>query len=316
MHIFETALGQMIILFALMAIGFYARKKDIMNDAFDAKLSNLVLNVTMPVMIVAAVLTSKSLPDTDTILQIIGWGAVAYLFASALALVFGRLLHTTAKKRGTFEYLLVFSNISIIGFPVLSALFGSQAVVYGAIFNIPSTLATWTIGVVMLSKNGSADNQMSTVARVKQLAKSLVSPCMIACIVSVFLVAGNVTDHGVLANTLNAIGQFTLPGAMFVLGSSIAKAPIRETFTDVRCVVVSLVKLTIVPLCVYGLMSLFVQDHLLVATFTMLFAMPAASSGTMMCIDYDGDLKEMASGTFLTTVFSMGTIPAMAMMLV
>lgn len=315
MAIFETALDQMAILFALMAVGFYARKKSIMNDEFDAKLSHLVLNITMPVMIVAAVLTSKTLPSNETILEIVGWGAIAYLFATAIAVIMGRLLHTSAKKRGTFEYLMVFSNISIIGFPVLAALFGSEAVVYGAIFNIPSTLATWTIGVIMLSRRPEDGSKADAKLQLKRLAKSLVSPCMISCIVAAFLVVGNVTDHGVLANTLDAIGQFTLPGAMFVLGSSIAKAPMRQTFTNGRAILVSLFKLTVVPMSVYLLMGFFVQDSLLVATFTMLFAMPAASSGTMMCIDYDGDIEEMASGTFLTTIFSMGTIPAIALVL-
>ena len=55
MEIFETAAAQMALLFAMIAVGFGCRKKGVMNDEFDAKLSSLVLNVTMPCMIVAAV---------------------------------------------------------------------------------------------------------------------------------------------------------------------------------------------------------------------------------------------------------------------
>lgn len=43
------------------------------------------------------------------------------------------------------------------------------------------------------------------------------------------------TDSGVPAHTLTTIGQFTLPGAMFVLGSAIAKSPILEAVQKLAC---------------------------------------------------------------------------------
>ena len=305
----------MAILFCMIAVGFYARKKSIMNDAFDAKLSTLVLNIAMPCMIVASVLGSDSLPSNETIVQVIMWGALTYLFITILAVIMGRLLRTNARTRGTFEYLMVFSNVTVIGFPLLSVIFGPEAVVYGAIFNIPATLATWTIGVIMLSLDGNKQG-VSIKERAKKLGVSLVSPCMIACIVSVFLVAGNVTDSGIAYKSLATIGQFTLPGAMFILGSSVAKLPFKDAVGNVRALVTSLFTLLVIPIATYFFFGLFISDPLLLGTITLLVAMPAASSGTMMCIDNDGDLKAMTQGTFLTTLLSMGTIPMVALMIV
>lgn len=315
MEIFETAAAQMALLFAMIAVGFGCRKKGVMNDEFDAKLSFLVLNVTMPCMIVAAVLNSTSFPSLDMVLEIIEWGSITYLFVTLIAIVIGHFVSSDDRTRGTLEYLMVFSNVSVIGFPLLNVIFGPEAVVYGAIFNIPSTLATWTIGVMLLA-NKKDGEVVSLKARLKKLGISLISPCMISCLVSVVLVLGNVTDSGVPAHTLTTIGQFTLPGAMFVLGSAIAKSSILEAFKNWRALIASVARLVVMPLACYFVFGFFLDDQLLLGTIVLITAMPAASSGTMMCIDADGDVESMSQGTFLTTIMSMGTIPTMAMLLV
>ena len=230
MEIFETAAAQMALLFAMIAVGFGCRKKGVMNDEFDAKLSFLVLNVTMPCMIVAAVLNSTSFPSLDMVLEIIEWGSITYLFVTLIAIVIGHFVSSDDRTRGTLEYLMVFSNVSVIGFPLLNVIFGPEAVVYGAIFNIPSTLATWTIGVMLLA-NKKDGEVVSLKARLKKLGISLISPCMISCLVSVVLVLCNITDSGVSAHTLTTIGQFTLPGAMFLAAIAIIPS-IFYSFTD------------------------------------------------------------------------------------
>ena len=116
MEIFETAAAQMALLFAMIAVGFGCRKKGVMND----ELSSLVLNVTMPCMIVAAVLNSTSFPSLDMVLEIIEWGSITYLFVTLIAIVIGHFVSSDDRTRGTLEYLMVFSNVSVIGFPFRS----------------------------------------------------------------------------------------------------------------------------------------------------------------------------------------------------
>ena len=248
------------------------------------------------------------------VLEIIEWGSITYLFVTLIAIVIGHFVSSDDRTRGTLEYLMVFSNVSVIGFPLLNVIFGPEAVVYGAIFNIPSTLATWTIGVMLLA-NKKDGEVVSLKARLKKLGISLISPCMISCLVSVVLVLCNITDSGVPAHTLTTIGQFTLPGAMFVLGSAIAKSPILEAFKNWRALIASVARLVVMPLACYFVFGFFIDDQLLLGTIVLITAMPAASSGTMMCIEADGDVESMSQGTFLTTIMSMGTIPTMAMIL-
>lgn len=43
--------------------------------------------------------------------------------------------------------------------------------------------------------------------------------------------------------------------------------------------------------------------------------MPVATNGSLMCMQYGGDLDTMLRGTFVTTVLSMLTIPLLATLL-
>ncbi|WP_350454304.1 AEC family transporter [Slackia heliotrinireducens] len=317
MSIFVSAANQMAILFVVIGLGFFARKRGMMDDGFDKKLSAVVINICMPALIVASVLTSDSLPSTNTLLQILGWSTVAYLMIIGIALIVGHLIRTDARRRGTLEYLMTFGNVGFIGFPVLHAIFGAQGVLYGAVLNIPSTIFTWSAGVMMLCARDGGDGSDSMLkAQLKQMAKALISPCIISCYVALALVLLHVTDSGFFGSTTSLIGQMTTPGAMLVIGSSLAKLPVKQMLTNVSPYIGSAVRLILVPVAVYFGLGHFISDQLLLDVITMCVAMPAASSGTMMCIDYGGDLKTMTQGTFITTVASMGTIPAVSLLLI
>lgn len=78
----------------------------------------------------------------------------------------------------------------------------------------------------------------------------------------------------------------------------------------------TLIRLIVVPVGVYFVFGLFVSDPYLLAILVLLAAMPAASNGTMLCLAYDGDTRTMSRGTFLTTVFSLITLPVIALIVV
>ena len=57
---------QMIILFLLVIVGYYLSKKKMMDADFDRKLSDLVINVTCPCLILSSVM-GDTLPDKNLI---------------------------------------------------------------------------------------------------------------------------------------------------------------------------------------------------------------------------------------------------------
>ena len=66
----------------------------------------------------------------------------------------------------------------------------------------------------------------------------------------------------------------------------------------------------------YFIGGMFIHDPFILAVIVIETAMPAASTGIMMCLTYGGDTRTMSRGTFLTTVFSLVSLPLLALLVV
>ncbi len=300
----------MLILFLAMGSGFLARKTHIMNDKFDGMLSHLILTITLPCMIVSSVITRDTLPDPLTILTIFGAACASYVVIMAIALIVPYFFHLKPSKRGTYSFMMAFGNVGFIGFPVLGSIFGSQAILYGAIFNIPFNILVFTIGVMMLS-----ESEGSVLDQLKASAKNLLSPCLISCFAAMILALLGVSHTGIVGDALAEIGGFTTPAALLIIGSSLAKVPVLTMITHFRTYIMAAFRLLIIPFCVWLVFRGIISDPLLLGVVVITSGMPVATNGTLLCLRYGGDLPTITRGTFVTTVLSIVTIPLLATMI-
>ena len=70
MNFFDVLGEMLVILFAIVA-GFAARRLGWLGGKTDQKLSKLLLNITMPAMILASVITGDELPEVSVILSVL-----------------------------------------------------------------------------------------------------------------------------------------------------------------------------------------------------------------------------------------------------
>ena len=98
MNFFDVLAEMLVILFAIAA-GYGANRLGYLGGETDQKLSKLILNITMPAMIVAAVITGEKLPEISVILSILEvavalYGDGALFYAAILALPFNLLSYS------------------------------------------------------------------------------------------------------------------------------------------------------------------------------------------------------------------------------
>ncbi len=311
---------QMLILFTIVLLGAIARKIHLMNDDFDALLSKLVMTVTLPGMILDSVLSNTNLPDSHTIMMMLVHSTVLYVLVCLFAWIFVRLVYRGVPRpaQGAHAYLISFGNTGFIGFAVLGAIMGNDAVLYGAVYNIPYNVFLFSVGMLFIASTGSdgAAAKKPVKEQVKAIAKQLVSPCLISCFVAMFLALFGVTDSGYVGQTCNLLGQMTVPAAMLVIGSTLAKQPLKQMVNDGWSYLTSFMRLAGVPLLIFFVGGIFIHDPYILAVIVIESAMPAASSGIMMCLAYGGDTMTMSRGTFITTIFSLVTLPLLALLVV
>ena len=206
MEVLTHAGLQMLILFTVVLLGALARKLHLMNDAFDALLSKLVMTVALPGMILNSVLGNTNLPDSDTILMLLACSTVLYFFICLFAWVFVRVVYRGVPKpaQGAHAYLISFGNTGFIGFAVLGAIMGNDAVLYGAVYNIPYNVFMFSVGMLFIASTGTEGvaAKKPLKEQVKAIGKQLVSPCLISCFIAMFLALFGVTDSGYIGQTV------------------------------------------------------------------------------------------------------------------
>lgn len=297
--------AQLAILFVIIACGYALKRIGIMTKDFDGRLSKVVLDATLPAMILGSVLSADELPAPEQIGMSFLLSLASYAVLIAFALVATAALRVKPGKRGVYRFMIIFSNVGFIGFPVLSAVYGSNAIIYGSIMNLPFNVLVFTIGAYLLAQ----DNECGVKVRVN--AKMFSSPTLIACIASIVLALANVHDVPFASDALNALGAMTTPAALLIIGSSLANLPVRDLVGTPHLWACSLLRVVAAPLLVWATFRPFVADPELLGILVVIAAMPVATNGTLLCYQYGGDSRTMAQGTFITTVLSLATIPAL-----
>lgn len=302
MSFFDTFCEMLVILFAI-AMGFLANKLNILGGEVDQKLCKLLLTITVPALTVGSVISGSSLPDTGTILSVLWVAVLFYGLELVIALFAPRLLGGTPKQQGVWRYGLTFSNSAFIGYPVAMALFGQEALFYAVILVLPANMLAYTMGPLMLGGT-------------KRFSwKQLCSPCTIAAALALVLALARVRPPELVGETLNFVGNITIPLSLLVVGSLLAGLPVKQIFASARLWAVLVLRLLVLPVLLCLLLRWLRVDSMVLGIAVILMAMPVAVNGTMLCMEYDGDTEAMAQVTFLTTLASIVTIPLVAMLL-
>lgn len=245
------------------------------------------------------------LPDRSLILPLLGIGFLTYI----LLLVFGfwvpRFVAKSRDEQGMIGFALMFANVGFIGYPIVSAIFGPKAVFYAALLNIPNTFFIFTAGVMLVK----GEHNMKSLS-----AKVLFSPAMIAAFVAALMVAFGVRTPDIIARPVTMVGNITIPAALMVIGSSMARLPLKEIIGSPKVYVASLLRLVVVPLSVYFLFRFCGVSDVINNINTVIIAMPVASYGTMFCLKYGRNPSLMTEMTFVTTLGSILTIPLITLL--
>lgn len=303
-------IGQMITLFAVIAVGYAAKKARFMTSDFDEMLSKLILNIAIPGLIIGSVLDAESLPPLQNILIAFGISCASYFVVIAIAFVITFALHIHKGNRGVFRFMLCFGNVGFIGFPVLSAIFGDGALIYGAIFNLPFNVLVFTVGIWFLSQ----DNDDEVVKKAKTW-RMFLTPAIISCAIAIVLALLGIHNVPVAGKAFSTLGSLTTPGALLIIGSSLAGMPAKSLIGGPKLWTAALFRLILIPLCIWGIFHFFVTDPLMLGTIVVISGMPVATNGTMLCYEYGGNSHTMAQGTFMSTVLSLISIPLLVQFL-
>lgn len=299
-------ISQMAALFILIIVGFAAAKMKMIDGRFSQQLSVFVINISSPCLIVSSVMGDIS-PDKEMILPVLAIGVVTYAFFVAAAQFLSRLLSKDKDKQGIYGFMLTFGNVSFIGYPIVSSIFGSYAIFYASLLNIPFTLLAFSLGRKMI-QGGEGGLKLDW--------KVLVTPAMIACYLSVVIVCCDIKGiPDIIVTPLTLLGNITVPAALLVIGTSMAQMDLKKIFAGRLVWLISCLRLLVLPVVIYYLTRLLGFSGDILGINTVLAAMPVGTYGAMFCLQYGKDETIMVQGLLISTLLSIISIPLITLIL-
>ena len=144
-------LTQMAILFLIMAVGFLCKRTNLLDDLSVKKLSGLVVNVANPCMVLSAAVGDHAGSDNMLLLSAVILSLVMYAVFLVLAAMVPKLLRVPAGDVPAYKLMMIFSNIGFMGFPVISAAYGQEALLYASVFLLPYNFLIYTYGISVMT---------------------------------------------------------------------------------------------------------------------------------------------------------------------
>lgn len=307
--------GKMIELFLIIIIGYITCKCGIFGKEARLHVTKLVLNVAIPGITLSSVLNQDSLPGTAEILRLFAVAFSSYFVLLVAAYIVPKLLRVRKSEEGIYRFMVAFANVGFIGYPVTQAIFGSRALFYTCVFNLPFNFLVYSVGTIFIQKSAAAaGGQESAAVKSTVSYKTFLTPCLISSVIAIILAFTGWKGPAVIGEVSEMLGNITTPAALMIIGSSLAEMPVKEMFSNGKVYILALFRLLLLPVFIYFIYRGFVTDTLLLGECVIISAMPVATNGTMLCLQYKADEKLMAQGTFITTLASMITIPVLAML--
>lgn len=297
---------QMLSIFGIVLVGLVAAKRGLWASDMDRKMSTFVLNVSMPALILASVMGDDLAFERSEIVSLLGIAAVNYVLLIGAAWFVPRVWPVGEGRRGILRFMLAFGNVTFIGYPVVDAVFGPRAVFCASVLNLPSNLLMFTLGVSYIK--GSP-------ARGAFCPRMLVTPCMIASLAAIAIALFKVSTPVPVANWFHLLGDMTVPCALLIIGSSLSHIPWRDMLGNRFVYMAATLRLIVLPLVVFAVFRLCGFPEFASGIAVVLSAMPVATNGIMFCLQYGRDERVMTQGLFLTTLFSVITIPLLSLLL-
>ena len=343
-------LQQMIVMFLMMTVGYLCYKKQILTEEVSKKVSAIVVNVANPCMILSSALTDQKMQGKE-LLQTLAIVVFMYAFLLIVAQLLPKILRIRKESRGAYAAMMVFANIGFMGFPVLAAMYGNGALLYGAVFQIPFNILIYTYGVAVLTgkpnaggktevdgkpemtgKTGQCQDVQGITETVNEkfenkesnreqqgkkqgtveIMKKVFNIGVIACIAAMLIYFLRIPVPSFLQAFITNLGNLTAPLSMMIIGASLAQMPLKELFLDKKLLLFSLVKLLILPAVWMLMVNRVAEQEILRGVCLVMVATPAGSMTAMLAQQYGGDYETASRGVALTTVLSVVTMPILA----
>ena len=288
----------------LIGTGVLAVKTGVLRPEHKQALSNLLVYIVVPAMIVNSYRMEFSAEILRNLLAAFGMSTLAILAGTVITLLL------TARKKDSrtpiFRFACIFSNAAYMGFPLISALFGSEGLLYASAFVTVFNILLWTMGYGFVSGSSSP----------KEVVRSLVrTPVLYAVIAGLAVYLLQIPIPNLIAQPLELLAGMNTPLSMMITGMLIAAGSVKSIVTDEHIWKLAAVRMVLIPAVCLALFSLLGFHGTAAQVVVLLECCPAAAITSVFAVQFGHDESFAAGSVVLTTLLSIVVLPLCALVI-
>ncbi len=298
----------------LVLIGVIASKTGIITSDTKDLLAKIIFNITLPLML----LCNFSLLDITPRLVFNSITIIILTFTTLLLMfliswMVTRIVKMTPAETTIFKVHSVFGNLVYLGFPIISALYKAEGLLYAGMFQLVSNMLLWTAGVIILNQG----NNLTLRGKIKYIFNLNT----LAVIVGFLMFLFSLKLPPVLLKPLSGLGDSTIYLSMLYIGSTVFYSKLKESLNNAEVYILTVIKLIVAPVIVLLIISQLMKlwpgriDITVVSTLVVMLSMPAMANVVIMAKNFGADDKLAAANVFVSTLVSLITLPAMLFLL-
>lgn len=294
-----TLFNQIIKMFLMIAVGYLLGRKKVVVEDTTARLSNILLMVATPCTLITSFNQEYTAEKWQGLLVSFGLSAFVYVFNILLANVICKKGDRTAK------FCTIFSNAGFIGIPLVTGVFGIEAVFYLSPFIVCFYLFVWTAGVLLMS--GSREEV--------SFRKIVTNPCIWAVVLGIVVFLLPAKPPAPVMEAVSTLGSLNTPLAMLILGAYLARTNLLDMFRNKKAYLVSFFRLVLLPGLLLPVLMLMPAQYSRISVIILIGASaPVGALAPVFAQMYHRDTSEGAQTVCLSTLLCVVTMPTLLML--
>ena len=286
-------LRQIVIMFLYMAIGGLLFQKGLITKEGSKSLANLLLYVVLPCVVVKSFCVARTPERMSGLL-------VSFLAALGILLLAMAVSHLLFQKNPIDDFGAAFSNAGFMGFPLVAAVQGSEAIFYAAGFVALLNALQWTYGQSLISGDPGYRSPKAI----------LKNPLVLSLLLGILIFCFEIPMTTIASDLLAALSALNAPLAMVILGVYLAQTDPKTLFNDPHLYVVAAARLVLIPLLTILVLKLLPAEYAAIATtLVIVAAAPIGSNVAVYAQKLGKDYAYAVRGVCLSTLLSAITMP-------
>ena len=326
----NAILGAIFSSVAIILLGFFLRKKEILNSAASKMLTKVVLTVSLPALAFTSFMKDINNEQLKQGMNVLVWGFAIYI----LLIPITKLMYMKAKgdKQDVYRVLTIFGSTTFFGTPIVTAVYGAVGTMYSNIFNIAYRVFLYSYAFIKMSGKKMDKENIK-----KNLKEIFLNPIILATFFGLFIwlcqdmlpqvnvvVKEEVKSYAFLRidqtlpwlyKPLTYLQALASPLAWLSIGATLAEVPFKKAVAQKDAWVYSIIKVMLIPvinlvlLAVLNVTGILPIEFTAVATTVIMMAAPTATVAAAYAISFDREAVFTSNCSLLSTVVAVVAMP-------